>query len=175
MCTFKVINTNKGHEVNKDASSVFSSNAFGKALLLKMVPSMFATLLLHLVLIFFQSIAFPHHVVFSFGFTLLVPIINFMVCNLCCRFFFLYSCLVESLIEALRSLPSLPKHNRRYILFYILKIKCIKNISYDIFSSYHYLKQYVLKHLKQKCDVCEVKVIIYNPNHYACSITSKIT
>jgi hypothetical protein len=92
---------------------------------LKMAPSIFATLLLHLVSIFFWSVAFPH-VVFSFGFTLLDPIINFMVCNLCCRFFFLYSCLVESLIKVLRSLPSLPKHNRRYIPSYIPKIKCRK-------------------------------------------------
>jgi hypothetical protein len=53
VCTFKVINTNKGHEVNKGASIVFSNNAFAKALLLKMAPSIFATLLLHLVSIFF--------------------------------------------------------------------------------------------------------------------------
>ncbi len=87
VCTFKVINTNKGHEVNKGASIVFSSNDFAKALLLKMAPSIFATLLLHLVSIFFWTVTFPH-VVFSFGFTLLVPIINLMVCNLCCRLFF---------------------------------------------------------------------------------------
>jgi len=57
VCTFKVINTNKGHEVNKGASIVFSNNGFAKALLLKMVPSIFATLLLHLVSIFFCSIS----------------------------------------------------------------------------------------------------------------------
>jgi hypothetical protein len=53
VCTFNVINTNKGHEVNKGASIVFSSNAFGKDLLLKVAPSMFVTLLLHLVSLFF--------------------------------------------------------------------------------------------------------------------------
>jgi hypothetical protein len=43
VCTFKVIKTNKCHEVNKGASIVFSNNGFGKTLLLKMAPSMFAT------------------------------------------------------------------------------------------------------------------------------------
>jgi hypothetical protein len=75
--------------VNKGASIFFLAMPLQKLLLLKMAPSMFATLLFHLVSIFFQSVAFPH-VVFSFGFTLSVPIINFMVCNLYCRFFFLY-------------------------------------------------------------------------------------
>jgi hypothetical protein len=40
--------------------------------------------------------------------------------------FFFYSGLVESLIKVLISLPSLPKHNRRYIPSYIPKIKCRK-------------------------------------------------